>query len=505
MGKYVIWSLNRATALIASREHKVINALKAHGHEVVFGDRSPKKYNHIELNHRQSFIEHAYDLGAGRASDRRRRRNRGSSLPTKDARNAQLKVSAKHRLMHEGKKSDEYYVPIPLKVLGDAQSIYENEHLSSQQQARLKKIINHKGNTYFKNKKLLNAYWQKGVTEFPELNGHFSNVRMNTSPETKTGLYQIIREFHSKPKYKGWKSILIGYSQGGLVANYLAAVDQHIFGKNHIDAVISIGSPNLGSPLANPSNSFQITNGFFQLISSILGIDISHENFHTVFNQQKGYSIEHLSDILEALIVDYGGGNNAEGLVTLRKWMTGALNSDFTAFRNLRIQDINNPGTPIGFIKKHPISIPHTGAIINANPSFDGIIQDIFPLSGLLDFLIGGINLEHGTKVFSRYIMNENIKNPSSAVQKIIKERQEETLDEHDNLGIEGGKIHRLAHDFVIPSNRMLVPTSKNFLGNHVNETSNHLTGGSYAYSEGRDNFDTLLKLVDRFGRLQNL
>lgn len=472
--KYKIYTLNRATPLVAGFERELQNAFNR---EISFGDRSG--YAEIEQSRRQP-IEVA-----------ERRQDRG-----REHRLAQSYPSYKHKLMHEGLKVDEYFAPIPLKCLGDPRNI-DTSAWSAQQKSRLNVIRNSTRHPYFADQNLLRAYWD------PAPNGPldgYPHIRLN-SPDRK-GYYNILRETKAADE----KIILIGYSQGGLVARYLAALDEHLFGEELIHGIITIGSPNYGSPLANPDNDESVINGVFQLVSGILGISLAdHPGAHAYLSNTAGYDSGKVVAFFDHIIQDKlrQGATYAELDLfrTAKKWLSGLEDRKTTAFANLNMNDIGDPATTLGFVEANPLTRIRYGAIVNASNDLDKLLKDA--LSGAAqiayELFFHDDKIDDVNNIYTDYIMHETSSSTEPVFDQKIKEYNK-TLNRGGKYQLDA-RIERNDHDFVIPSVNQLLPAAlaghDNFVGTIVNEDTNHISGGWHKASYSR-NYRNVVAMLSR-------
>lgn len=486
MAEFTLWTLNRATPLVASRENALVDVFKKKDHLLHMGDRSGSDLNVLEGNDQQSFMWHAMrdEVGGYLAA--------GARSPE-----LQEEFSSRHRLMHEGKEIDEYFVPIPLKVLGDVRNIDEAE-LSASGRDTLRAIKASDDNGYFRDDAWLEAYWNIG--SHPNLQD-FPKVRMNTARETRKGYYQILQDHQQL--YPERRNILVGYSQGGLVARYLAAVDQFVFGGNLVAGVITIGSPNMGSPLANPDNREEVIAGMLQLAVSAMGLTIEkYPRFHAKLEGADGYDAKEVFEILDGMVEDIvvrarrDLSVDPSGIQSIRKWMSGIAGDPATAFRNLNVKNVDDPGSPLGLVNSMGVPNALFGSVVNADNRFRRIVGQVFPLSKFLDFIMKSVTLENVSSVYRDRVMNEKIDSPSSRVSQVLAQYDSGVDDAMGDM--QEGDIEPRDHDFVIPSNSQLTGASPKLLGNLVNEHSNHLSGGTYTCSGGRSNYKMLKKLLER-------
>ncbi|MCB1307200.1 MAG: hypothetical protein KDK30_03420 [Leptospiraceae bacterium] len=217
MTDYTIWTLNRAADMLSASNlrDELCFIVGKGGNRCVFGDRKPSVWNQ----------------GKGKQKE------------------------FSYSLMYEQEPFDEYFVPIAVKCIGrffEPAAVQEilKERAEQVDQKLLKNIREYNQK---QGQKDWLQFWQEDVLTRP-------GSRMNT--KDGIGLYEIL--------LRSPNNILIGYSQGGLVARYLAFLDEHVFKQNAITAVITVGAPNYGSPLADAQNKAGIQAAVGEMVATLL-------------------------------------------------------------------------------------------------------------------------------------------------------------------------------------------------------------------------------------------
>src|SRR5881397_1068633 len=148
----------------------------------------------------------------------------------------------------------EYFVPIPLKCIGGK---YRNPN-SAGDSALLQAITAAYPNQFG------DGEFGKWWTESARLKAPHvpDSLKPQMMTPTGVGYYELIEKHEN--------NILIGYSQGGLVARYLAFLDRYVFRRHKILAVFTVSSPNYGSPLGNPANQNFVTAGLLEVLASLV-------------------------------------------------------------------------------------------------------------------------------------------------------------------------------------------------------------------------------------------
>lgn len=304
MAKLAVWTLNRATQLLATRRREEkIRRIFSPRHTLDFGRRAGpvgSRYNWFEESAEQAVAD-ASALHAASAS------TSVHDVPTRGQFRNRVVDSFAHRLMHESPGLDEYFVPIPIKTLGDPRRFLSSSppgglHVDVEGRRILQEILGSPKNPYFDPAQdaWLGEYWQTGQRTHLAA---YPRVRMNTAPAERCGYYELLAEYSAAHDDCG--HILVGYSRGGLVARYLAYLDHHVFKRKIIRGVISVGSPNFGSPLANEYNDYSVVNGVLQMVLAFVGFTLQKSpNTHAALRATRGHRVEDFARIMDAMILD---------------------------------------------------------------------------------------------------------------------------------------------------------------------------------------------------------
>jgi|GEM_PF-4903591 len=395
----------------------------------------------------------------------------------------------------------EYFVPIVPKCVG---SLFDSESNDELQAVR----------SYYRN-----THRQKPYQHFWDCEPN--KGRMYTRKHR--GYYDILRE--TAP------NILIGYSQGGLVARYLLWLADHVFNeKDVISGIVTLSSPNFGSPLANPDNISSVTFGFAKLMCILFLPDIATDRiarkiqsqitFEEICSFVKNLHTSLLANEIRELVKDQHietYDSFAMSLLEVYNWLGGLRNDPDTAFHDLAITELNSDLSVISSVNTDP-PLGKIRGIISSNNSFPDLLFDI------VEDVIGRVILHELNNHFSRNkIIRDVILAPATALvngcgrliirnAKSKKERIEQVINNvimkeratcqtgsphiariisAYESGIPSVGIPARAHDFIIPSAYQITaktdtdPLPEN---NVINPRANHLSGGFPVYGAGKDN-----------------
>lgn len=445
--RVTIWTLNKAADLINGKESEILS---------MFKDPS-------------AGIEYAFG-------------NRNLHISKK-----KLKIS--HSLTSEEKSPDEYFVPVPLKCVG---SKYKNiESLDAEGKRFLNGIINN--SAYFQDEQRFRSFWDEGY-------GPLNRVRMNSI--NYSGYYEILEK--TKP------NILIGYSQGGLTARYLAFLDEYVFKQNAIIAIITVQAPNYGSPLANPLNRESVTDAINKLFLTILSMNpIRYPSLNKFKNSTLDF--EDITGLIENLLDDFSKIEDLEKsekslrdtLIAAEKWLSGLTADSNSAFHDLSVMNFEEEYSVLNLVNNYPLQRIYYGAIIGANNDFDQFIKSLvgsflgqmgwyfIKKKTLFHYPIAD-NIQSATDVYNLEMMTESKQVKESAnrqINEIIKNYEE---------GIPSLGIKPRAHDFIIPSVSQILPVSDSdrFLGNIINKNAGHNSGKSREYKPGEKNYKHIFNFL---------
>lgn len=407
--------------------------------------------------------------------------------------------------------SDEYFVPIAVKCLGDPVAF--RQRFAAEMTAPGLQLLD----------TIVAAYPEHfaaapGAT--PAFQGYWkvnTGVGMVTRPYV--GFYEAIAS--DSAMQDGARAVLVGYSQGGLVARYLAFLDEYLFKEEarRIAGVITVQAPNRGSPLANRANADHVSAGLLAVLLGFVGLSIPPTGENRALgaavedlvkgklvDNTRHFDVGALCALLDAAIGDAlraTSGRKSDSnpaarldlLQTLRKWVTGLVPLPYiTAFADLSTSTFGTKGAVLEALLTHPLMRTYHGAVVGTDSQLDDFVG-----AGLNGFQRGVLNLfrwmgrlpptlRAAQEAYRRGPMDE-----APVLQRLVAAGQTvapEALKLADEYvtGMPAGRttIPPYAHDFVIPSVSQVLPEGPEpfFLGNVVNPKGSHISGGS---SRNRD------------------
>lgn len=405
-----------------------------------------------------------------------------------------VKSRIAHSLTYEPDVPDEYFVPIPLKCIG---SKYKQvDELDEEGKHLLNGIIQSFG--YFNDEDYFQSFWDKGY-------GPLKKIRMSTIKYF--GYYEILEK--TKP------NILIGYSQGGLISRYLAFLDEYVFKQNAIHGIITIASPNFGSPLANPKNKESVIDGINALLLTLLSLNPDRYNFLNNYVDSK-LDFDEITDLIDSMLNDFTRAETWVGseeslrntLATASKWLSGLRDDPNSAFHDLSVMNFEKEYSVLNLVNTYPLKRIYSGSIVATNHDLNDFIRSlagnilgrvgwcIVKRKKIFNFKISD-NIKLANEVYKNEIMSEG------AIVKDSSNQQIRQLIKNYEEGIPAAGIDARAHDFIIPSICQILPDSDNdrFLGNIINKDASHNSGKSRHYKPGKKNYkyicDFLKKMTD--------
>lgn len=443
--KIKIWTLNHAASIISGKEKEIIEIFSGNGRnsariDCSFGNR--RKYNRTRKV-KKGFVAH----------------------------NLMCEMDTQY---------DEYFVPIPVKCIGK---------LFNQNNQKIEEIKNYyrtKGQQHY------SYFWKFGYRD----DKYPSNRRARMCTTNQMGYYEIL----AKERERGYRNILIGYSQGGLVARYLAWLDEYVFLKDAIAGIITISSPNFGSPLANPDNAENILGGIIECVMAFFSF--YNDYYGDLLNILKEvYDPESLVRIIDALMAGIQREKkktHLEGfVVTMRKWLGGLYSIPNNSLYDLNNNLMDDKHSVLAIVNRYPPRRILYGSIVSMQNSVHDLISHSIPWIKLISF-------------FKRNIFNRRIEENYKRVAKIYRDRiMLEMSKSSDPLfrrriryytrGIPELRNSIKAHDFIIPSAyQMLEKSGNSFLGNVYNRKADHNSGKSRRYPGGRENLKYIKHMLIR-------
>jgi hypothetical protein len=437
-------------------------------------------------------------------------------------------------LMHEDDACDEYFVPLAVKCIGDPDGFLARlgDRMSAEglrrfealriDFARYFALVDSSGGAGGDGGE---PEWRRYWEPF-EINDALWDVGMFTRTDGETpyaGLYEIVA---SEARDHKRRAILAGYSQGGLVARFLAWMDEQLMEADHraIAGVVLVQSPNHGSPLADMANADNVSTGLLGILTGLGGLPIigtANPRTRAAIvaltagrTEAAGDPIWHfgvgaICAVLDAAIRDTPASDpeRTDLLRTARKWMTGlSEEKTFTAFDDLDPAGLDDPRTILGRLVTTPLASTFHGAIVGSDTSFDDLAFEGKSCleRWLVRLLLAKRWFPPVEEAYARIAMDE-------AAAGIPRGERHKKIAALYAGGVKdplaGIELPPLAHDFVIPSVSQALytltpPTAGDyFLGNELNTRATHASG---ADERDRDSDSPLVRkmLADLGNRL---
>jgi hypothetical protein len=405
------------------------------------------------------------------------------------------------------KPFDEYFVPIPVKSLGlpHQKCDYWDTLIQPEKRADFELILNPSVNACF-GLDGGHRYWDEGHKlrarrrsriQVPDLSQMFGDVRINTKKKDAVGYYEILQA----AKAEHGPNVLVGYSQGGLVANYLAYIDEHLVKPEHrcIAGVISVHGPLRGSTLGMHEIEHAVLKSLVEAVRPALGIPwliswllpTDVRDLCMPLFEKDQIDIDDVDEVIDLFYFKTSSEKHREILRTARKWLSGLASAADLAFVDIDPLTISRRGTVLHSLIGHPLVDTWRGTVNGAcfelKPFIRGAVGErlgwLSPLEGVLMFLlrkrIARAQEVIRTKTFDM-MPNSLQADPPELVQ-LHEDWASELLPEQWGFGDEF--VPARAHDFVIPTaSQLLMPrltAGEKFLGSRVNPNSTHLSGAT--------------------------
>ncbi len=406
-------------------------------------------------------------------------------------------------LMHEEHACDEYFVPLAVKCIGDPDGFLARlgDRMSAEGRQRFEALRNDFARYFAFADRLggeppWHSYWEP----FPMSNplwkvGMFTRA---DGPAPYAGLYEIVA---SEAQAHNRQAILVGYSQGGLVARFLAWMDEQLMDEDRraIAGVVLVQTPNHGSPLADTANADNVSAGLLGILTGLGGFPIvgtADPNTRAAIEAQVAgratpgspvwhFGVGAVCQILDALIADTPESQpeRCDILRTARKWLTGLMEEKvFTAFDDLDPAGLDDPRTILGRLTAMPLARTFHGAIVGADTALDDLVLE--GRCGLVRWLVRHLVARRWFATvedsYARIAMDEAAAGvPEGELHKKIAALYQTGVQDR----AAGIVLPPFAHDFVIPSVSQalysLAPPLAGdfFLGNRLNPRATHASG----------------------------
>jgi hypothetical protein len=400
---------------------------------------------------------------------------------------------------------DEYFVPIPVKCVGHPSSAFWRRiaHPGAGQ-AHLEAIAGRRRARFG------GRLCHDSKVAKERIGPHFGDVKMNLADDT-IGYYEILQRAKEQT---GANNVLVGYSQGGTVARYLAFLDEHVAQpeKRCIHGVITVQAPNRGSPLAAPVKSGEVSAAVIAILLSLPHwLPTKQLEGSAIWkflsgSMSHGALIEFIDGLLDAQISTFGDDAAKPKVliwITARKWLSGLSGLADLAFWDLDPQTLALPGCVLQAIDGFPLQAITHGAVVGCDSRLDDIVEALLASEGFFLGLLAKLEqskiaslVAQASKIYADHVMSYP---PGSEVA---------AVDYAAGLQQGRGELHLdaaippEAHDFIIPSiSQILLPApgAKNHLGNHVNHHASHLTGADRSGKDhGRSDEDLVVEMLRR-------
>jgi hypothetical protein len=449
-----------------------------------------------------------FDVELGR---RVRAKGSGASqeLQTLDLRVNDGEDGAPGELMHEGANLggaitayDEYFMPIPLKCAGTLGTPFWIDVASPDGLNRLAELGQNLANRFPPGNEF-NPSDAKA-----KIGPHFGEVRMNLV-DRSIGYYELLQR---ASEASGAQNVLIGYSQGGTVARYLAFLDEHVAQpeKRCIHSVITVQSPNRGSPVASKQKEVDVSRAFLAILLSLpkwLPDAFRNTSLWSFLGdaEKRNSLISFVNGLLDAELAAWPVSDKNKRLRTTwlsaRKWLSGLSGLEDLAFWDLDPARVSEVGSVLHGIATYPLKTIQHGAIIGTDNRLHDLVGAFLHdspwyvhlvawfASSRIDALVGDAE-----DIYKSDTMSFPAGTPGTVASEYEKGIARGTYGLTADLPIK-------AHDFVIPAaSQLLIPTdSPAHLGNLVNPDASHLTGAmEWDAGDGKNDEELALELLRR-------
>jgi hypothetical protein len=405
-------------------------------------------------------------------------------------------------LMHEEPSWNEYFVPLAVKCVGDPDGFRARlgDRMSAAGRERFEALRTDFAKYFAFAAPQSDTGWRRYWGQF-EVASALWKVGMFTRPEGPTphaGFYEIVAADARENKRQ---AVLAGYSQGGLVARFLAWMDEQLFAPEHrsIAGIVLVQSPLHGSPLADTANADNVSAGLLGILVGLGGYPIvgaaDPKTRAAIEALVAGrapagapvwrFGVGAVCQVLDAAIADTPSSRPARSdfLRTARKWLTGlSVENVFTAFDDLDPAGLDDPRTILGRLATTPLERTYHGAIVGADTALDDLVTEGMGCleRWLVRHFVAARWFEAAQESYARIAMDE-------AAAGVPRGERHQKIAALYQTGLKGGPagidLDRYAHDFAIPSVSQALYTldatapGDFFLGNVLNRRATHASG----------------------------
>jgi hypothetical protein len=413
-------------------------------------------------------------------------------------------------LMHERPDCDEYFVPIAVKCVGDPARFREryDHQMGRLGRARFEQLLAGFSGFFASGAARARAYWDG----FPNVTA-LASVKMFT--RRHIGFYEVLAE---DARANGAPAVLVGYSQGGVVARFLAWMDEYLMAPPHraIRGVITVQSPNHGSPLADRRNVDNAGTGLLGALFGLLEYAVVDGHnphlgaaLHALAFGRLGragadpfhFGVGAVAALLDEAVLDTDERRRRRGaaapesardrhkidlLRTCRKWLTGlAPEETATAFGDLDPAGLDVPSTVLGRLVESPPREIFHGAVVGSNSSVQDLALQELPFyeRWAIRHFVGAERFGDVQSAYTRISLDEEA--DASSYPRTPRHAE---LARLYRLGLDSAgfapELPPFAHDFVQPSVSQALHVldrsapHPRFLGNRLNASATHISGG---------------------------
>lgn len=470
--------------------------------------------------------------------------------------------SAPGELMHEGMlqqggstatEYDEYFVPIPLKCLGapdyDDQGravlpdFWSQRVTDPAKREALLQIFDPAVNPCFRQEELAkyseagrgNPAVQKvavpeaaklpataaglAPTATKHLVDEFTDVRLNLAQAYwPGGYYRILAE--SAERHGA--CVLVGYSQGGTVAQFLAYVDEHLVHEDRrcVHGVVAVQAPLRGSTLAMQARAGDVTRALHEAVLSIRGQALLRKLFVPAWLEPvldpllactNTLTVEQINGAIDFAWAANQGGDPGilDILKTARKWLSGLSGCQELAFYDLDCARLEQLGSVLHALHHHPLVATRQSGVVGSYSALSALAEQVlldrapwlwvakWPLRLLLPLVVG--RAERILREKAMDMMPAPVANPPLQALRQEWETGRAPVGVDWRLRrlvlrgavreVEVQALPKRAGDFVIPAASQVVVGVGETAGwrNLVNEDASHLSGATLIDQEPRD------------------
>lgn len=426
--------------------------------------------------------------------------------------------SAPTALMHEDPHAaaqrgyDEYFVPLPEKCVRDPGAAFWRELATTEPaRARLAELAAHLEQRRAWPSSERSAQWSPGR--------HFAEVRLNLA-EGVLGYYEVLQR---ATKLTGGKNVLLGYSQGGVVARYLAYLDEALAPPERrcIQGVFTLHAPNGGTPLASPAKRADVAEVLAALFTRVpLWARRRAPALQPLWDTSLHHGdpearllrlLETLDHLLDRAKEDGALAKHLEHWRTARKWLSGLGGVPSLAFWDLAPERLAERGSVLESIASVPLRESWHGAIVGTDNKLADLQEAALDKSfwgSLVDPVLAALfgPYEHDAGLlYSEKAMR--FPPPPAGGNEVFAREADGYLHglltpalpnrEHTSVGAR-------AHDFLVPSvSQLLYPDAKDarHLGNKLNRLASHLSGADDTREPGTSSRELLCGMLFEMAR----